>query len=85
MTALIHDNLNWRIYKMTMLNQLKSGDIAIIVAFKNESELKKKFISKGILEGSLIRIISCFGLITFNFDLKIFSMSNSIAENVRVI
>jgi len=70
---------------MTMLNQLKSGDIARIVAFKNESELKKKFVSKGILEGNLIRIISCFGLITFNVDSKIFSVSNGIAENVRVI
>ena len=70
---------------MTMLNQLKSGDIARIIAFKNESELKKKFVSKGILEGNLIRIISCFGLITFNVDSKIFSVSNGIAENVRVI
>lgn len=70
---------------MTMLNQLKSGDIARIVAFENGSELKKKFVSKGILEGSIIRIISCFGLITFNVDSKIFSVSNGIAENVRVI
>lgn len=68
-----------------MLNQLKSGDIARIVAFENGSELKKKFVSKGILEGSIIRIISCFGLITFNGDSKIFSVSNGISENVRVI
>ena len=70
---------------MTMLDQLKSGNIARIVAFKNESELKRKFVEKGILEGSLIRIISCFGLITFNVDSKIFSVSNGIAKNVRVI
>ena len=70
---------------MTMLNQLKSGDIARIVAFENGSELKKKFVSKGILEGSIIRIISRFGLITFNVNSKIFSVSNGIAENVRVI
>jgi len=70
---------------MTMLNQLKSGDIARIVAFENGSELKKKFVSKGIFEGSIIRIISCFGLITFNVDSKMFSVSNGIAENIRVI
>ena len=70
---------------MTMLNQLKSGDIARIVTFENGSELKKKFISKGILEGSIIRIISHFGLITFDVNSKIFSASNGIAENVRVI
>jgi len=70
---------------MTMLNQLKSGSIARIVAFENGSELKKKFASNGLLEGSFIRIISCFGLITFNVDSKIFSVSNGIAKNVRVI
>lgn len=70
---------------MTMLNQLKSGDIARIVAFENGFELKKKFVSKGISEGSIIRIISCFNLISFNVNSKIFSVSNGIAENIRVI
>lgn len=68
-----------------MLNQLKSGDIARIVAFEDKSELKKEFVSRGIFEGSIIRIISCFGLITFDVDSKIFSVSKGIAENVRVI
>ena len=70
---------------MAVLNQLKSGDIARIVAFKNGSKLKKKFVSKGILADSFIEIISCFGLVTFSMDSRIFSVSNSIAENVRVI
>ena len=52
---------------------------------KNESDMKQKFVSKGILEDSFIELISCFGLITFNVDSRIFSVSNSIAENVRVI
>ena len=50
---------------MTMLNQLKSGDIARIVALENGSELKKRFIDKGISLGSIIRIISCFSLENF--------------------
>ena len=70
---------------MMMLNQLKPGDIARIVAFENISELKNRFVSKGISEGSMIRIISCFGLITFDVDSKIFSVSDGIAGRVRVI
>ena len=70
---------------MTMLNQLKSGDIARIIKFENETAFKKKFISNKISEGSIIRIISCFGLITFKVNSKIFSVSNGIAKNVRVI
>ena len=70
---------------MTMLDQLKSGDVARIVAFENGTEFKKKFISKGIAEGSFIRAISCFGLITFAVQSKTFTISKNIAENVRVI
>jgi Fe2+ transport system protein FeoA len=70
---------------MTLLNQLKSGDIARIIAFENGDELKKKFVSREIKEGSIVRIISCFGLITFNTGSKIFSVSKGIAENVEVI
>jgi len=71
---------------MTMLNQLKTGDIARIVCFKNcSSEYKNKFFTKGVSEGSIIRIISCFGLITFCVISKILSVSYGIAENVRVI
>ena len=70
---------------MTMLSQLKSGDIARIVAFENGIDLRYKFVSKGIFEGSILRVISCFGLITFNVDSKIFSVSCGIAEKVRVI
>jgi len=70
---------------MTMLNQLKSGEIVRIVAYENNFKIKEKFISKGISEGSIVRIISSFGLITFNFNSKIFSVSNKFAKNVRII
>jgi len=70
---------------MTMLSQLKSGVTARIVAFDNNSILKEKFVSNVITEGSIIRIISCYGLITFSVDSKIFSVSFCIAEKVRVI
>lgn len=70
---------------MTMLNQLKSGVTARIVSFEKNSILKEKFVSNGITEDSIIRIISCYGLITFSVDSKIFSVSCCIAEKVRVI
>lgn len=70
---------------MTMLNQLKSGDIARIIEINCEPDFTKKFISNGISEGNIIRIISSFGSITFNVNSKIFSISNGLAKNVRVI
>lgn len=70
---------------MVKLNELKPGTIARIVAFENEPGLKNKFVSHGIIEGCIIRVISTFGLITFNIDSKIISVSKNIAENVRII
>ena len=70
---------------MTMLNQLKAGDIARIINFDEKSEITNTFISYGISEGDIIRVISCFGLITFNVNSKIFSISKALGKNVRVI
>ena len=70
---------------MTMLNQLKSGDIARIIDIDCEPEFTKKFISSGITEGNIIRIISSFGSIIFNVNSRIFSISKGLAKNVRVI
>lgn len=70
---------------MVMLNELKPGKIARIVAFENKLGLKNQFVSNGIIEGSIIRIISTFGLITFNINSKIISVSKNIAENIRII
>jgi len=70
---------------MTMLNQLKSADIARIINFDDVPEIKNKFISYGITKGDIIRIISCFGLITFNANSKIFTISKVLAKNIRVI
>ena len=70
---------------MTMLNHLKTGDIARIISFDDVSEINNKFIFNGILEGDIIRIISCFGLITLDVNLKIFSISKVFAKKVKVI
>ena len=60
---------------MTMLNQLKSADIARIINFDDVPEIKNKFIFYGISKGDFIRIISSFGLITFNANSKVIVLS----------
>jgi len=70
---------------MVMLNQLKSGSYARIVKFENRQYIREKLYSKGIMEGTIIKIISCFGLIVFRIDKKIYSIDNRIANDIRVI
>ena len=70
---------------MVMLDQLKSGTFARIVKIENKLLLRKKLKSRGITEGCFIRVISCFGLVVFEIDKKIFSISQNVAEKIRVI
>jgi len=70
---------------MVMLNELTSGTFARIVKIENELWLRKKLELKGIIEGSFIRVISCYGTIIFEIDKKIFALGYSIAEKIRVI
>lgn len=70
---------------MTTLERLKSGEFARIVAIKEGNDIRQKFSTKGISEGSFVRIISSYGLITFEVDQKIFAIARDIAQKVRVI
>jgi len=70
---------------MVMLNQLSSGSFARVVKIENKTLIREKLNSKGIVEGSFIRVISCFGLIVFQVDTKTYSIGNKIAEKIRVI
>jgi len=70
---------------MTYLNELKSGDFARIVEIKNAIDLNNLFASKGLSEGSFIKIISCFGNIVFESNRRKFVISKVFAGRIRVI
>ena len=70
---------------MTRLNQLKSGTYARIVDFENCTKIKYRFISKGINEKNIIRVISHIGLIVFRTNKTTFTISKNIAKHIRVV
>lgn len=70
---------------MTKLYELKPGDNARIVAFINDQTIKHIFALKGLHEGSILKVVSVFGLITFTVNNKIFTISQNLAKKVRVI
>jgi len=71
--------------KMTRLDQLKPDESARIVAIDGEYELRKKLFSKGITEDNIVRVISSYGLITFEIGRKTFAVGRGIAQKIRVI
>jgi Fe2+ transport system protein FeoA len=68
-----------------MLDQLKPNELARIVAIDGEHILRKKLFSRGITENSIIRVISSYGLITFEIGRKTFAIGRGMAQKIRVI
>ncbi len=69
---------------MIMMDELKSKQNAIIISINQDMKIKEDLDSRGIREGSLIQIISSFGCITFRVNDKIFAISKSCANNIKV-
>ena len=70
---------------MTMLDQLKPDELARIVAIDGEHGLRQKLFSRGITEDNIVRVISSYGLITFEIGRKTFAIGRGIAQKIRVI
>ena len=70
---------------MTMLDQLKPDELARIVAIDGEHGLRQKLFSRGINEDNIVRVISSYGLITFEIGRKTFAIGRGIAQKIRVI
>jgi ferrous iron transport protein A len=70
---------------MTMLDQLKLDELARIVAIDEKHGLRQKLISRGITEGSIVRVISSYGLITFEIGRKTIAIGCGMAQKIRVI
>jgi Fe2+ transport system protein FeoA len=69
---------------MVMLNDLKPNEVARIVSIDGKN-IKKQLVYHGISEGSFIRLISRFGIITIEINKKILSFRKDIARHIRVI
>lgn len=70
---------------MTMLDQLKPDELARIVAIDEEHGLRQNLFSRGITEDRIVRVISSYGLITFEIGRKTFAIGRGIAQKIRVI
>ena len=68
-----------------MLNKLKQNKFARIVEIKGHGNLKEKLAKKGISEGNILRIVSCYGSISFEIDGRTFVIGKVLAEKIRVI
>ena len=68
-----------------MLNELQKDKFARIVEIKKYQNLRAKLAKKEIFEGNVLRVISCYGHISFEIKGRIFVIGKGMAEKIRVI
>ena len=74
------------------LSEMREGEWARIVAIDGgrmsrhgEHRLRQKLLLRGLLEGSVVRVISCRGPITIEVDRNIVAIGRGMAQKIRVV
>jgi len=67
------------------LSQVRTDELVQIVAIEGGHGLRQKLFLRGIFEDSIVRVISCYGLITVEVDRNIVSIGKNIAQKIRVM
>ena len=69
------------------LSELREGEWARIVAIDGlrHGHMRKKLLLRGLLEGSIVRVISCRGPITIEVDRNIVAIGRGMARKIRVV
>jgi ferrous iron transport protein A len=67
------------------LTQLRTGDVAKILEIDGGYHYRQKLLLRGITEGSIIRIISNLGPVTFEIDRNVVSIGRGMAHKIRVL
>ena len=70
---------------MTMIHELKPGNLARIVLFETSENQRKQYETYGMKEGCILRMISWYDRSIFSIDSRIFSVSNNDRKTIRVI
>lgn len=68
-----------------MLTELKTGELAKIMAIEGGYGLRQKLSLRGIFEGSVIRVISNQGPVTVEVNRNTVSIGRGMAQKVRVM
>ncbi|MEA1998969.1 MAG: FeoA domain-containing protein [Euryarchaeota archaeon] len=66
------------------LSQLDPGERGRVMAVEGGHGIRQKLLLRGLSEGSMIRVISCYGPVTVEVDRHTVSMGRGMAQKVIV-
>jgi len=66
------------------LSQLKPGEQGRVMAVEGGHGIRQKLFLRGLFEGSVVRMISCYGPVTVEVDRNTVSIGRGMAQKVIV-
>jgi|GEM_PF-315685 len=68
----------------TPLSRLNPGELGRIMAVEGGRGIRQKLFLRGLFEGSIVRMISCYGPVTVEVDRNTVSIGRGMAQKVMV-
>ena len=69
---------------MLPLSQLKPGEVGRVMAVEGGHGIRQKLFLRGLFEGSVVRVISCYGPVTVEVDRSTVSIGRGMAQKIIV-
>ena len=69
---------------MLPLSQLKPGEVGRVMAVEGGHGIRQKLFLRGLFEGSVVRVISCYGPVTVEVDRNMVSIGRGMAQKIIV-
>jgi ferrous iron transport protein A len=66
------------------LNRLKPGELGRIMVVEGGRGIRQKLFLRGLFEGSVVRMISCYGPVTVEVDRNMVSIGRGMARKIIV-
>jgi len=66
------------------LSQLRTGEIARIVAIEGGRGLRQNLFLRGLIEGKVVRVISNYGPVTVDVDRSVVAIGRGMARKIMV-
>jgi len=69
---------------MLPLSRLKPGEVGRVMAVEGGHGIRQKLFLRGLFEGSVVRVISCYGPVTVEVDRNTVSIGRGMAQKIIV-
>ena len=66
------------------LSQLNPGEQGRVIAVEGGHGIRQKLLLRGLFEGSVVRMISCYGPVTVEVDRSTVSIGRGMAQKILV-